>query len=171
MCKYEGCRHHTSRDRYVHRPLFCRLSIHRHWQDCPSNSPPPWYNECLECGYNWVRILNGKGERKRWAWWWKAPWPIRGPLLWLSYRPWAHIDALLEAGSPPGLGPITKGQSEGGGRRPPEPLPPAPESVLKSGTKPGPTRSQAPPPPPPAPSRRDPGYIIKEGGLPPKRRN
>ena len=93
-CDLEGCRHHAVANRYQRRNLLCRLSVHRHWGDAP-DSPPPWHDQCLECGYDWVRTLNGQGERLRFAWWWKAPWFIRSPLLWLSHRDsrWFRVES------------------------------------------------------------------------------
>ena len=88
-CGYERCLHHTHENRYGWRPLLCRLSIHRHWEDNRTGSPPPWYNNCLLCGYGWIRRLNSKPSKyahDRWAWWWKAPWPIKRPLLWLLHH-------------------------------------------------------------------------------------
>ena len=99
-CKYQGCRHHTERTRYRLRPLLCRLSIHRHWGD-GSGSPPPWTNACIQCGYDWIRCLNSRvPERQRWAWWRRAPWPIRRLLRWLSNRAyrhsWIRVQALID---------------------------------------------------------------------------
>lgn len=98
-CGHTGCRHHTERNRYEQRSLLCRLSIHRHWGD-DQGSPPPFGNQCLECGYGWVRRLYASNSTERWAWWLKAPWFIRKPMWWLNFaayrRPWIPVKARLD---------------------------------------------------------------------------
>lgn len=95
-CEHGGCQQHTTENRYERRPLLCRLSIHQHWGDAP-DSPPPWHNMCLLCGYQWIRRLNARPSpyrSERWVWWWRAPWFIKSPLIWLSRR-WGWPHALL----------------------------------------------------------------------------
>lgn len=83
-CKHDGCTRHA--DKYKNRPILCRLSVHRHWNECHSNSPPPWYWECLLCGYTWIRTL-GKGEHAS-PWWYRLPWVLQRIVWWWRWRFW-----------------------------------------------------------------------------------
>ena len=71
-CPHENCVHHV--DPYPHRPLLCRLSIHRHWQT--SNTGPAFSHwKCLECDYTWIRLTYDSG------WWYRLPWYLYRPIV------------------------------------------------------------------------------------------